>query len=113
MRTAIVVVLIALIALYFLNPGMEDFRVFAGTQSERLLERELGDGVLGRALAGAGSALAARHIDRVTERRDYFFFSTYTIDLDGADDEGEEWRFLGVAGQFFETERPASLDAER
>ena len=109
MRTAIVVILLSLIALYLFNPDMEDFRVFAATQSELLLQRELGEGVLGRALSGAGSALTERYVDRVTERHDYFVFSTYTLDLNGPDEEGEEWRFLGIVGQFFETERPASL----
>ena len=111
MRTALVVVILALIALFIFNPDMEDFQAFVQTQSGQILGEKLGDGALGRALSGAGSALAGRYVDRVTERNDYLIFSTYTIDLD-RDAEDDEWRFLGIAGMFVETERPASLRGE-
>lgn len=112
MRTAIVVVILALLALYLFNPEMEDFKRFVETRSELLLERELGGGVLGEVLSGAGASLAGRYIDRVTDRDDYLFFSTYTIDLDGNENDAEDeaWRFLGIAGQFFEMQRPASFE---
>lgn len=113
MKTGLVVTLLALLALYLFNPSMDDFKVFVEGQSERILQRELGDGMLGRALSGAGSRLAGSYIDRVTEREDYFIFSTYTIDLDGAEADKEEWRFLGIGGRFVELDRPAALPDNR
>lgn len=104
--------LLALIALFIFNPEMEDFQVFVEAQSEQILQQELGDGALGRALSSAGSRLAGSYIERVTERNNYFVFSTYTIDLDGPEGEDEEWRFLGIATHFIELERPASLQDE-
>lgn len=109
MRTGIVVVLLALIALYFYNPTMEDFKLFVQSQSEEILLSETGDTELGRILSDAGSRLAGRYIDRITERTEYFIFSTYTIDLDGADQDEEEWRFLGIGAHFAELQRPKSL----
>lgn len=113
MRTAIVVVLLALIALFFFNPGMDAFKTFIETRSEVVLREQTGEGALGRALSALGSSLAGSYVDRVTERADYLFFSTYTIDLDGPDEEGEEWRFLGMAGQFLELDRPEALEENR
>jgi hypothetical protein len=109
MRTGLVVTILALIALYFYNPTMADFRVFVQAQSEEILLHEAGESEIGRMLSEAGSQLAARYIDRITERRDYFFFSTYTVDLDGADRDEEEWRFLGIGAHFMEIKRPKSL----
>ncbi|MEX1055135.1 MAG: DUF4359 domain-containing protein, partial [Rhodothermales bacterium] len=59
---------------------------------------------------GAGANLAGEYVDRITERKNYFVFSTYTIDLDGPDEEGDEWEFVGVADQFIETARPESME---
>ncbi len=109
MRTGLVVVILALIALAIFNPGMDDFRVFVQQQSEVIIRQEAGDGTLADILAGVGGRFAANHVDRVTDRTNYFIFSTYTIDFDGAGGEAEEWRFLGIAGQFFETQRPRAL----
>jgi hypothetical protein len=113
MRTSLILVVVILIALAWFNPGMADFKRFVETESERLLLQEVGDGALGRVLSDVGSSLAGSYIDRVTERDNYVFFSRYTIDLDGADAEGEEWRFLGIAGRFIEMEQPASVGERR
>ncbi len=107
MRRLTSILIIALLGvLVATNPGMDAFSEFVAEQSERILRRETGDSPLGRALAGAGAGLAGSYVERVTERRTYLLFSTYTIDLDGTTDESYEWRFLGVAGRFFELESP-------
>ena len=110
MRTPILLTLLAVAFLIIFNPDMEEFQDFVEAHSERIVQAELGDSAVARALSGAAGGLASRYIDRITERDNYFVFSIYTVDLDGADADAEEWRFLGVAGQFFETERPASLE---
>lgn len=109
MRTGIVIVILALIALAIFNPGMDDFKVFVQQQSEVLIQQESGGGTIGDILAGVGGRVAGQHVERITDRRNYVIFSTYTIDLDGDDREGDEWRFVGIAGQFFESSRPESL----
>lgn len=106
MRTGLVVLLLAVIALAFFNPTMDDFRIFARQQSEQLIRQEAGGSVLGDAIGTIGGRLAGDHIDRITERRSFVIFSTYTVDLDGPDRSGNEWRFIGIAGMFFETQRP-------
>lgn len=109
MRTGIVVALLAVIALAFFNPGMDDFALFIETNAESLILEETGDTMLGRALSGAGGNLAGQYVRRITDRRNYFVFSTYTIDLDGSESDEEEWRFLGMAGRFVELERPQTV----
>lgn len=111
MRTALVALLIVLIVLLIFNPNMDDFRIFAETQSERLLLDEAGDTALGRALSSLGGSLAGSYVDRITERNNYLFFSTYTIDL--GEGEDDEWQFLGIAGMFFETDTPDSIEERR
>jgi hypothetical protein len=75
-----------------------------------MIRREAGDSALGRALSGAGANLAGDYVDRITDRKNYFVFSTYTIDLDGPDEVGNEWEFLGIADQFIQTEQPESME---
>jgi hypothetical protein len=114
MKAALVVLVLALFALWFFNPDMDDFKVFVEARSGEILQRELGGGALGEALSGAGARLAGRYIDRITDHDDFLIFSTYTIDLDGDGTEGEEeWEFLGIGGQFVEMDRPASMREER
>lgn len=112
MRTPILLAIIALVVLFLFNPEMDDFKVFVEAQSERIMMERTGEGAIGRALSGLGASLAGSYVDRITERRNYGVFSLYTIDFDGADAREEEWRFLGIAGQFIELEQPASLEEE-
>lgn len=106
MRTGLVVLILAIIALTLFNPDMEDFQFFVETQTEELIRDQIGESPLSEALSELGSGLASDHVDEITERRNYFIFSTYTIDFDGETNRGGEWRFLGLAGQFLELERP-------
>lgn len=109
MRVLGLLIIAAAIVLAALNPDMNDFAQFAEEQSEQLIRQETGDSEWGDILSGVGSRLAAGYIQRITDRKNYIFFSTYTIDLDGPESQGEEWRFLGIADHFLELERPASL----
>ena len=109
MRTGLVVVLLAIIALAFYNPGMDDFAVFVEANAESIILEEAGSTMLGRALSGAAGNLAGEYVPRLTERDNYLIFSTYTIDFDGTDSDAEDWRFLGIAGRFVELERPQSM----
>ena len=109
MRTGIVVAVLAVIALLWFNPDMEDFATFVEAQSEKIVVQETGEGRLGRALGRIVGGLAGANVDRVTERDNYFVFSTYTLDLDGTESTANDWRFLGIAGQFFELHRPEDL----
>ncbi len=106
MRLPLLMAALAAILLFLFNPDMEDFSVFAKEQSAVLMEDQLGGSALARMLAGAGSDLVGGAVARATERNNYFLFSTYTLDFDGDNREGNEWRFLGVAGMFFELDRP-------
>lgn len=105
-RLISLLVVVLLGVLVVTNPGMDAFSDFVAEQSERILQQETGDSPLGRALAGAGGGLAGSLVERVTERRTYLLFSTYTIDPGGTADDASEWRFLGIAGRFFELESP-------
>lgn len=117
MRIGIIVAGLLAILLAAYNPGMDDFTAFVESETEVILQGRLGESPLGRALAGAGAGMIRVIVERVTERTNYFVFSTYTIDLAAmggvprvADDSNEEaWRFLGVAGRFVELHRPESL----
>lgn len=108
MRTGIVVLVLAVIALAIFNPGMNQFRLFVADRAEDIILEEAGDSMLGRALSGAGGNLAGQYVDRITERENYILFSTYTIDLDGPESDEEDWEFLGMAGHFLELSRPES-----
>lgn len=110
MRTGIVAAVLGVIALTIFNPGMDQFRLFIADQAETVILEETGDNLLGRALSGAGGSLAGQYIDRITVRDNFILFSTYTIDLDGREEGEEHWSFLGIAGQFLELERPASVE---
>ncbi|MEM6785830.1 MAG: hypothetical protein AAF624_19080 [Bacteroidota bacterium] len=94
------VVIAALLALS--NPTMDDFSDFAGDTVAAEITRD------GPGWAGALGGLAAGAlVDRATERNDYLLASRYTLEL--GDDPDEAWVFLGIATQFVELQRPASL----
>lgn len=113
MRVLGILLAVALFVLAVLNPGPSDFEAFAQTQSAALIQNETGDTAIGRVLAEAGSAIASRFIRRHTDRTNYVLFSVYTLDLDGEDASGGDWRFLGIADHFVELERPEQFQRRR
>lgn len=108
-RTLLPVLALVFVVLAVTNPNSEDFSDFVERRARHVVLEETGDTALGRVLSGAGGGLAAVLSERVTTRRNYVVFSTYTIDLDGEDEEGEEWTFVGIVGRFVEVEQPASF----
>lgn len=112
MRLLTLLIIAAAIGLAVTNPDMNDFKAFAQEHSERLIRSETGDSELGKIFSDIGSRLAGSYIDRVTTRQNYVVYSTYTVDLDGPERSGEEWRFIGIADHFLELERPASMREE-
>ena len=110
MRSGLIITILLLVALAYFNPGMEDFRLFVGSQSEILIRQEAGDGAIADLLATIGGRFASDHIDRITERRNYVIFSTYTINVDVVGTDDDDWKFLGIPGRFVETQRPRSLE---
>lgn len=108
MRTPLIMVLAAITLLFIFNPDMDDFKAFVHTESARILLDKTGDTTLGRVLSGAGSSLAGAYVDRVTDRENYFLFSTYHIDLDGPDRDENDWWFLGIGTRFIQLSQPES-----
>jgi hypothetical protein len=108
MRTFSILVALACVALLFTNPDMDAFRAFAEERSEELLQDQLGDSALGRAASRFGSSLARDLVPQITERKNYGLFSVYQLGGIGEDksDDSNTWRFLGIAGHFFELNGP-------
>ncbi|MEM6646266.1 MAG: DUF4359 domain-containing protein [Bacteroidota bacterium] len=92
--------------LLFTNPSMSDFTTFVEDKLSDEIIGEVGDSAGGRLLAGLGSGLVGMIADGATERSNFLVASTYTIDIDGSDEPGNQWRFLGIGGQFIELESP-------
>ena len=109
MRILLLILTVVVMALFATNPTMNHFEDFVQRHSEEIVQERAGDSPLGRMLSGVASGLISSQIERVTERENYWVASEYTIDLDGAAAEGDEWRFLGIGGQFIELQRPESL----
>lgn len=101
--------LIALFALAFFNPTEDDFGDFVEARAGQFLSGELGSSRMGELLGDLGSGAARSLATSFAERRNFLIFSTYTLDLDGQEANENEWRFLGVAGRFFELHRPEGL----
>jgi hypothetical protein len=112
MRIGLVLVLILLGTLALFNPSPEDFRAFAQQRVQDTISdhaRAAGGGLFGDIGAAVGGTLAGALANRTAQRDNYFVASVYTIDLDGANRDAEEWKFLGIAGQFIPLKKPESL----
>ena len=108
-------VILVVTALYFLNPGPEQFEDFLAKEGAEYAAEAGGD--IGEAIAGANgrdvaSWLAERvgrevagEASRAFERDNYHVASLYRVDLNGRR-PGGEWTFLGVANVFFPIEEP-------
>ncbi len=108
MRTLLLLILVvALLAIS--NPDKDDFAEFAREESAELMAGQT-DGVLGGALGRLGGDLIGSQVGRFVSRDNYLVASVYTLDLDGPNANAQDWRFLGVAGQFVELSRPDALE---
>lgn len=106
MKAFLIVATILVVGLVVTNPGMDDFSEYASEYTERIVESEVGDNALGRAMARFGSSLAGDYVDRITTRKNYLLFSTY--ELGNSENEDENWRFVGIASNIFNTHQPPS-----
>ena len=98
-----------LVALAVTNPGYDRFEDFVREHAGDAIRVEAEDLPFGDVLGDLGGGLAGRAVRQLSHRDNYVAFSVYTLDLDGRAEEGEEWRFVGVANTFFEWSRPESL----
>jgi hypothetical protein len=107
MRLILFVALIAVLATT--NPDEDAFGEFA----EDIVAEEIGtraeDLPAGGLLGELGGIAAGQLVRRYADRDNYVVASVYTLDLDGRAREEGDWRFLGIAGMFFELQRPESL----
>ncbi|MCH7640471.1 MAG: hypothetical protein IH855_13600 [Bacteroidetes bacterium] len=101
--------LIVVGTLVLFNPDKKNFNSFVAERAQTGITdnaRETSSG----GLLGGGSGTLTSELTRASfERSNYFILSTYVADLNGAEHDGGEWKFLGVGGQFFELERPRVL----
>lgn len=108
----IVPLLVLVVAAGFLartNPDRDEFRDFVRERVEQRLSADLGTERIGRIVTAFGTDVAGAIAARAAVRTDYILYSVYSVDL-GADGRSEdEWRFVGVAGEFFELSRPEIL----
>lgn len=105
------VVLLGVLA--FLNPSPDAFEAFARERTRDVVSenaREAGGGVFGNLAGALAGEVAGAMAGGAVVRHNYVVFSTYTLDLNGTQREGEEWRFLGIGGQFVELARPGMLE---
>ena len=105
----IIAVLAIFLALAVLNPDMRDFRDYVESKLADKLSEESGSDSIGRFGAGAIAMLA----EQVSERKNYFLFSIYTIDLNVSDGQQHNWQFLGAAGMFFQLRGPEHQSSSR
>lgn len=103
-------VLIGTLAIF--NPDEEDFRSYVTERANEAISdraRSAGGRIFSDIVGSVGGTLAGHVASRTVVRDDYIVFSLYTIDLDGSQRTGEEWRFLGIAKQFVPLNTPDSL----
>ena len=108
MRTLVTLVLV-LVLLAIFNPTPDAFQRMVEGRASEMVAAEAGGGKFGALVGSVTGDAAARTLMRVTERKNYYVASVYTIDLDGIAGTANEWRFLGIATQFVELQRPAAL----
>jgi hypothetical protein len=105
--------LVVLGTLALFNPGQDDFVAHVQERARDVVS-ENARAAAGGLLSGVAGALAGEVAGAIAggsvERNNYFLFSSYALDLNGRQNEGGEWRFLGIGGQFFELERPEMLE---
>ena len=105
----LVALLAILVAMAVLNPEMRDFRDYVENTVGDRLAAEIDSDALKQLGAGAVALLA----EQVSVRKNYFVFSTYTIDLDGPDRKGSDWLFLGIGDMFFQLREPADQSSKK
>lgn len=101
--------LITLGTLALFNPDKDNFAGFIGERAQTAVSDNVraSSGSLLGTDDGSVVAMLTRELARGSfERSNYFILSTYATDINGAEHDGGEWKYLGVGGQFFELDRP-------
>ena len=104
--------LIVLGTLALFNPDKDNFAGFIGERAQTAVSdnaREIDGSFLGTGDGSVVGMLTTALTSGAFERSNYFIFSTYATDLNGAEHDVGEWKFLGIGSQFFELERPRML----
>lgn len=104
----LLVVFILGVSLNASNPSKADFVEFAAVQVKKKypnlnFQETAGGSGLERILAGFGNMMVTNYLNEYTERKDYFVFSIYELDMRVARDFGiqaNNMKVLGVVGQF-------------
>jgi hypothetical protein len=104
MKKLLLIALLLAGGLLITNPDMDTFTTFVERYTKERIQERTGDGVVGSALAGAGASVTAAGAPSVTERTNYGVVSVYAVDPD--EDGVDEWRFLGIGGQFIALQEP-------
>ncbi len=100
-----ILVVIAIGMLYFSNPDIQDFKAFIMEESKVLVQEQIGTSDPGQRLSESASLLAEQHIERLTNHKDYYLFSTYKIELAPTPVKVRTWHFLGIGGSFLNLSR--------
>ena len=106
-------VLIVLGTLALFNPSPDDFTAFVQERAQDVVTehgRAAGGALFGSVAGALAGEVAGALAGGSMERHNYLLGSVYALDLNGMEEEGGEWRFVGIGGQFFEVERPAELE---
>jgi hypothetical protein len=89
----IIIVVLALLLLYALNPSTADFQAWRASQSQAQVASGAMTGIIGTLKKGAGAVAGAMTglVSGAYKRTDYLICSTYSIGSD---------RYLGIAKLF-------------
>ncbi|MFN6379920.1 MAG: DUF4359 domain-containing protein [Flavobacteriales bacterium] len=93
-RTAGMLFIVALIAAYFTNPTIEDFKKEVKARLEGEFKEQLDNPALAL-IAEEGMDFVADLTEKMVTREEYYFFSIYKIELP----TGNE-KFVGIFGKF-------------
>lgn len=95
--------IVTLIAAYFTNPTMDDFKGEVKSRLEKEFKEQLDNPTL--SLIAEESMDFVDHLtDKMVVREEFYFFSTYTIELPTG-----KFSFLGVFGQFIPMQKDNPL----
>ena len=84
--------------LVLFNPDKQDFTRFVAERVQTGIT-DSARGTSSGGLLGEGNGTLTSELTRgAFERSNYFIISTYAADLNGAEHNGGEWKFLGVGG---------------
>lgn len=106
MRLAVIVLLLALLGtgLYITKPDTEQFAAHHARSASPEVLAQLGlstSGALGSVVQNLAEGVIRAALEERTRDDDYLVARVFTVPL-----PGEDWRVLGIAGQFFTLSGP-------